>query len=119
MALPQTVRDKWYDIDVPEETRAKGDFLIKWLEKQRQNAVRVRLDTMAARLRTPATPAGKQPPARGESTDKGLNASLLHAQATDRSSSAGAGSGAKIQTLGPRIPRQVSPQARKNPPGWT
>ena len=38
MALPQTVRDKWYDIDVPEETRAKGDFLIKWLEKQRQNA---------------------------------------------------------------------------------
>ena len=86
MALPPTIRDKWYDVDVPEETLAKGKFLVKWLEKQRQNAVRVRLDTMAARLRAPAATTSKpgHPPASQESTDKGLVSSALHAQGSDR-----------------------------------
>ena len=48
-ALPPSVRDKWYDRSVPDDTRERGEYLLKWLEVQRQNAVRVRLDTMAAK----------------------------------------------------------------------
>ena len=51
-ALPPTVRDKWYDREVPEGTQARAEYLLKWVEVQRQNAVRIRLDVMAAQLRT-------------------------------------------------------------------
>ena len=95
MALPPTIRDKWYDIEVPDDTRAKGDFLVKWLERQRQNAVRVRLDTMAAKLRTPATPAVKQAAANSDSTEKGLTSSSLHAQTSDRDAASGSGGGSR------------------------
>ena len=95
MALPPTVRDKWYNIEVPEETLAKGKFLVKWLEKQRQNAVRVRLDTMAAKLHTPVAPPGKSgnASASSESTDKGLISSSLHAQGSDRGGNPQGGAG--------------------------
>ena len=89
MALPSSVRDKWYDVEVPEETRAKGAFLVKWLEKQRQNAIRVRLDTMAAKLRTTAAPVAKSGTASAVSTDKGLESSSLHTQASDRDAASG------------------------------
>ena len=58
-ALPPSVRDKWYDLEIPAETAAKGEFLVKWLEGQRQKAIRVRLDTMASKLREPNTSGGK------------------------------------------------------------
>ena len=75
LALPPTFRDKWYDQKVPEEARKRGEYLLKWLEEQRQNAIRIRLDTMAARLRTPAPAAPAKPhQSAGESTDKGLAA---------------------------------------------
>ena len=50
-ALPQTIRDKWYDCDIPSDTIKKGEYLVAWLEVQREKAIRVRLDTMAAKLR--------------------------------------------------------------------
>ena len=111
-ALPPTVRDKWYDREVPEETRPKGEYLLKWLELQRQNAVRVRLDTMAARLRIP--PAHSSAPGRsshqGESTDKGLVSSSMHAQGVDKPSpnppapqGAGVGSGQEAEGRSRRI----------------
>ena len=50
-ALPPTIKDKWYDREAPEDTRARAEYLIKWIEVQRQSAVRVRLDVMAAQLR--------------------------------------------------------------------
>ena len=89
MALPSSVRDKWYDIEVPEETQAKGAFLVKWLERQRQNAIRIRLDTMAARLRTTAAPTIKSGTSSAVSTDKGLESSSLHAQTSDRDPTSG------------------------------
>ena len=109
-ALPPTVRDKWYDREVPGETRPKAEFLLKWLETQRQNAVRVRLDTMAAQLRVVSTPSG--PPARSsqqqETTDKGLLSSSLHAQGGDRSTPAnpGQGSGTKPKEVNKNVPSQ-------------
>ena len=60
-ALPPSVRDKWYDLEVPTETAAKGEFLVKWLEGQRQKAIRVRLDTMASKLRESNTSGGRPP----------------------------------------------------------
>ena len=81
-ALPPTIKDKWYDREAPEDTRARAKFLLEWIEKQRQNAVRVRLDVMAAQLRVAASPHGQpgrsQPQA--ETTDKGLLSSSLHVQ---------------------------------------
>ena len=49
-ALPQTIRDKWYDREVPSDTTKKGEYLLTWLEHQRQNAIHVRMDTMAVKL---------------------------------------------------------------------
>ena len=79
-SLPTTVRDKWYDKKIPEETAEKGQFLLTWLEEQRENAIRLRLDMMAARMRggAAATSTPKSGPAH-ETTDKGLVSSALHA----------------------------------------
>ena len=88
-ALPSSVRDKWYDLDVPEETCAKGKFLITWLEKQRRNAIKVRLDTMASRLRENTAPSSRPAPQSSESTDKGLSSNALHAQGSDRGAAGG------------------------------
>ena len=79
-SLPPTVRDKWYDKKVPEETIEKGKFLFTWLEEQRENSIRLRLDMMAARMR--GGTANTNTPKSGlshESTDKGLLSSALHA----------------------------------------
>ena len=78
-SLPSEVQSKWYDREVPEEetTLQKGEFLLVWLEKQRQNAVRFHLDTIATRMRT-LTPGQTRPPASTDSTDKGLASSSLH-----------------------------------------
>ena len=35
-ALPPTIRDKWYDCEVPSDTRKKGEFLVAWIERQRE-----------------------------------------------------------------------------------
>ena len=79
-SLPTTVRDKWYDKKIPEGTSEKGRFLLTWLEEQRENAIRLRLDMMAARMRggAAATSTSKSSPAH-ETTDKGLVSSALHA----------------------------------------
>ena len=53
-ALPPTIKDKWYDREVPEGTQARAEYLLKWVEIQRHNAVRIRLDVMAAQLRAVA-----------------------------------------------------------------
>ena len=81
-ALPPTVRDKWYDREIPEGTQARAEYLLKWLEVQRQNAVRVRLDVMAAQLRTGPVQSHQstRPQSQPETTDKGLISSSLHAQ---------------------------------------
>ena len=84
-ALPQTVRDKWYDCDIPSDTAKKGEYLVAWLEAQREKAIRVRLDTMAAKLRGEPDTTPKAKP-KLESTDKGLQSQALHA--LDSSSSA-------------------------------
>ena len=111
LALPPTIRDKWYDVEVPEETLEKGKFLISWLERQRQNAVRVRLDLMAAKLRTPAAANHRATPASSESTEKGLTSSSLHAQGSDRANVSGpaGGSGAR--------PKESSDNASSGPKG--
>ena len=90
-ALPATFRDKWYDREVPTDTVKKGEYLLAWLEKQRENAIRIRLDTMAAKMRVSTAPQVKHsaPVASGESTDKGLYSSALHTQG-----------GAKVKTSG-------------------
>ena len=76
-ALPPTIRDKWYDCKVPSDTRKKGEFLVAWIETQREKAIRVRLDTMAAKLRgEPQTTA--KPKAPADTTDKGLQSQSLH-----------------------------------------
>ena len=92
-ALPPTVRDKWYNLDVPEETRAKGEFLVKWHEKQRQNTVRVHLDTMASKMRETAPPPSRSTPRSPESIDKGLSSNSLHTQGSDRDTTEGGGRG--------------------------
>ena len=81
-AMPQTIKDKWYDKDVPEETKKKGEVLLEWVEVQRKNAIRVRLDTMAARMRGPAqhSSSGSKAATSLDSTDRGLTSSSLHAQ---------------------------------------
>ena len=82
-ALPPTFRDKWYDKEVPPDTIKKGECLLEWLDRQRENAIRIRLDTMASKMRaTSVVPAQVKPrPASGnESTDKGLYSSALHTQ---------------------------------------
>ena len=121
-ALPQTIRDKWYDREVPTDTAKKGEYLLTWLEQQRQNAIRVRLDTMAVKLRGGggATIAKTSPPAGGgASTDKGLVSSALHAQGAAK---------AKVETEpsppGPRIEvktqqdaQQVADKRRTEPAG--
>ena len=81
-ALPPTVKDKWYDHAAPEDTRARAEFLLKWIEVQRQNAIRIRLDVMASQLRVVASPhvqPGRSQP-HPETTDRGLLSSSLHAQ---------------------------------------
>ena len=91
LTLPSTVRDKWYDRKVPEDTRKKGEFLLTWLEEQRLNAIRVRQDTMAAKMRAPTAPSTKPSHAQ-ESTDKGLLSNSLHALGSGSSQpKAGAG----------------------------
>ena len=81
-ALPPTVKDKWYDCEAPEDARLRAEHLLKWIESQRQTAVRIRLDVMAAQLRTVTSQTNStgrtQPPP--ETTDKGLVSSSLHAQ---------------------------------------
>ena len=90
-ALPLTIRDKWYDRKVPEDTYKKGRYLMKWLEEQRQNAVRVRMDVMATRLRAPVT-SGVRNAQQVESTDKGLMSSSLHTQGVVKTQAQGSGS---------------------------
>ena len=72
-ALPSTFRDKWYDKEVPTDTCKKGEYLLAWLEKQRENVIRIRLDTMASKMRAPAVVPPKPNPSMGsgDSTDKG------------------------------------------------
>ena len=86
-AMPAAVRDKWYDKDVPDDTIKKGEVLLEWVELQRQNAIKVRLDLMAAKMRTPTVNAHKAPAPQGDSTDRGLTSSSLHAHAGDQGSS--------------------------------
>ena len=108
-ALPQTIRDKWYDWEVPSDTTKKGEYLMTWLEHQRQNAIRVRMDTMAVKLRGGGnTTASKpNPPAGGgDSTDKGLISSALHAQGAQRPKSE-----IEPSPPGPRI--EVKTRARR------
>ena len=105
-ALPPTVKDKWYDREAPEDSRARAEYLLKWIEVQRQNAVRVRLDVMAAQLRVVASPHGQ--PGRSqpqpETTDKGLLSSSLHVQ----------GEGAEGRLKGPtRIEVKTMADAQK------
>ena len=104
-ALPPTVKDKWYDRAAPEDTRTREEYLLKWIEVQRQNAVRVRLDVMAAQLRVVASPHGQ--PGRSqpqpETTDKGLLSSSLHVQ----------GDGPKEDSKGTRIEVKTMADAQK------
>ena len=93
-ALPATIKDKWYDKEVPEETHKKAEVLLKWIETQRQSAVRVRLDTMAAHLRAPQQVSHGRSSQPADSTDKGLLSSALHAQGEDRTTRPGANGGA-------------------------
>ena len=81
-AMPQAFKDKWYDKDVPDETKKKGEVLLQWMELQRKNAIKVRLDTMAAKMRGPAQQGSNAPKASPnlDSTDKGLVSSSLHTQ---------------------------------------
>ena len=81
-ALPPTFRDKWYDKEVPSDTVKKGECLIEWLERQRENTIRIRLDTMASKMRAPsiAPPKSSSAASGNESTDKGLYSSTLHTQ---------------------------------------
>ena len=81
-AMPQTFKDKWYDKEVPDETKKKGEVLLKWIEVQRRNAIKVRLDSMAAKMRGPAQPGSSAPkPSQNlDSTEKGLVSSSLHTQ---------------------------------------
>ena len=91
-SLPSTVRDKWYDRKVPSDTIEKGEFLFSWLEEQRENSIRVRLDMMAAKMRggNTATSSSK-PNVSSESTDKGLFTSAHHAsESTSRADPAAA-----------------------------
>ena len=56
------------------------------METQRKNAIRIRLDTMASKMRE-VTPAGAKPNAgsgAGDTTDKGLISSALHTQGTPK-----------------------------------
>ena len=118
-ALPQTIRDKWYDREVPSETREKGEYLLTWLEHQRQNAIRVRMDTMAVKLRGggSAVVTKPNPPAGGgQSTDKGLTSSALHAQGAAKPKSEG-----ELNPPGPRVEvkttqdaQQVAERRKKN-----
>ena len=82
LAMPQTIKDKWYDKDVPDDTKKKGEVLLEWIEIQRKNAIKVRLDTMAAKMRGPAqsTSAGPKTTASLDSTDRGLTSSSMHTQ---------------------------------------
>ena len=81
-ALPVNIRDKWYDKKAPDDTLKRGEFLLAWIEEQRQTAIRVRLDALAAKLRAPPSVSGRGAN-QTESTDKGLMSSALHAQGTD------------------------------------
>ena len=104
-ALPPTVKDKWYDHAAPEDTRTRAEFLLKWIEVQRQNAVRVRLDVMAAQLRVVASPhaqPGRSQP-QPETTDKGLLSSSLHVQ----------GEGPREDSRGMRIEVKTMADAQK------
>ena len=96
LALPPTVRDKWYDKEVPEDTYKMGEMLIQWLETQRLNAIRVRMDVMAAKLRNPAQPPGPSK-VSSESTDKGLLSSSLHTQGIPKQPATSAGQGVVTQ----------------------
>ena len=87
-ALPANIRDKWYDRKAPDDTLKRGEFLLAWIEEQRQTAIRVRLDALAAKLRAP--PSVRKKCDQTESTDKGLMSSALHAQGSDKVSDANA-----------------------------
>ena len=80
LALPSDAQAKWYDREVPDDetTEQKGTFLLSWLERQRKNAVRLHLDTIATKMRT-SSPVRHKAAGVGESTDKGLMSSSLHA----------------------------------------
>ena len=88
-ALPVNIRDKWYDRKAPDDTLKRGEFLLAWIEEQRQTAIRVRLDAMAAKLRVPPNVSGRSAN-QSESTDKGLISSALHAQGSDKVNDANA-----------------------------
>ena len=85
-ALPPTVKDKWYDREVPEGTQARAEYLLKWVETQRHNAVRIRLDVMAAQLRAGPSqpPQSGRPQSQPETTDKGLLSGSHHVQGGER-----------------------------------
>ena len=76
------MKDRWYEKEVPEDTKKKGEVLLEWIEVQRKNAIKVRLDTMAAKMRNPAqsNPSGSKTAASLDSTERGLTSSSLHAQ---------------------------------------
>ena len=116
-ALPANVRDKWYDLKVPDDTRKRGEFLMTWLETQRGNAVRVRLDTMAAKLRTTNPPNSKAPSGtvQGESTDKGLVSSTLLAQGDGKLQDKSAPkAGERIEVANAEDAKKIADRRRSN-----
>ena len=88
-SLPVNIRDKWYDRKAPDDTLKRGEFLLAWIEEQRQTAIRVRLDALAAKLRAPPNVSGRNAN-QSESTDQGLMSSALHAQCSDKVNDANA-----------------------------
>ena len=77
-SMPSEIKSKWYDKDVPDDTMEKGRVLLDWVELQRRNAIKVRLDLMAAKMRVSSAPSARGSPAP-ESTEKGLLSSAMHA----------------------------------------
>ena len=115
-ALPSTVRDKWYDKEVPDDTCKMGEVLLAWIETQRLNAVRVRMDVMAARMRAPSTTPSRQPTS-SESTDKGLLSNSLHTQgdvkpAVDKKDGAGESRAVRIEVKTSADAQQVADRRR-------
>ena len=105
LALPSGAQGKWYDRDVPDDetTVQKGNFLLSWLERQRKNAVRLHLDTIATKMRA-TSPIRHKNTGVGESTDKGLASNSLHVL----------NSGTDAQT---KPKPKVKPPDGPNPPG--
>ena len=119
-ALLSTVRDKWYDKEVPDDTRKMGEVLLTWVETQRLNAVRVRMDIMAARMRAPSTTPNRQPASFREYMDKGLLSSSLHTQgevkpAVDKKDTSGEPRAARIEVKTNADAQQVADRRKDQP----